>query len=38
MRMAASVSVTVPIWLSLMRIELAMPSSIPRAKIAVLVT
>src|ERR1019366_5563094 len=36
--MVSSVSVTVPIWFSLMRIELAMPWSIPRWKISGLVT
>ncbi len=35
---AASVSVTVPIWLSLINIELAMPFSMPSFKMAVLVT
>ena len=36
--MASSVSVRVPIWFTLIRIELAMPFSIPLAKISVLVT
>ena len=30
MSIAASVSVSVPIWLTLIRIELAVPASIPR--------
>src|ERR1039457_2292123 len=38
MCMASRVSVSVPIWFTLMRMELAMPSSIPRWKIAGLVT
>jgi hypothetical protein len=36
--MASKVSVKVPIWLTLIRIELAIPSSIPRANFSVLVT
>ena len=36
--MASMVSVTVPIWLSLIRMELAMPSSMPRCRSSVLVT
>ncbi|CKS11287.1 Uncharacterised protein [Mycobacterium tuberculosis] len=36
--MAAKVSVSVPIWLILMRIELAMPLSMPSCRILVLVT
>ena len=38
MRMASNVSVSVPIWFSLMRIELAIPSSMPRLKRSTLVT
>ena len=36
--MASSVSLTVPIWFSLIRIELAIPFSMPLAKISMLVT
>ncbi len=36
--MASSVSVSVPIWFTLIRIELAMPFSIPSARRSVLVT
>src|SRR6266849_1887376 len=36
--MASMVSVTLPIWLSLMRMALAMPSLMPRERRAVLVT
>src|SRR6202171_3829334 len=36
--MASTVSVTVPIWLSLMRMALAMPSLMPRDRRSVLVT
>jgi len=38
MSIAASVSVSVPIWLTLIRIELATPKSIPRLSRSVLVT
>src|SRR5690625_7111720 len=34
MRMAARVSVRVPIWLNLIRMELATPSSMPRCRMA----
>ena len=36
--MARSVSVSVPIWLGLIRMALPMPSSMPRFRIPVLVT
>ena len=36
--MQSSVSVSVPIWFTLMRIELAMPFSMPSARIFVFVT
>jgi hypothetical protein len=38
MAMAASVSVSVPIWLTFTRIELATPESMPRRRRSVLVT
>ena len=38
MSIAASVSLSVPIWLTLIRIELATPESIPRLSRSVLVT
>ena len=38
MEIAASVSVSVPIWLTLMRIELPTPASMPRFRRSTLVT
>ena len=38
MSIAASVSLSVPIWFGLMRMALAMPSAMPRPRMDVLVT